>query len=98
MKYRNLIRPWRPSSINAPQPVERSAQMSDRNNLGSVIQTPQVIRIACNNKVFPLPGNDHHRGVDNVLRVGGGAEFSTGTGQMLVKRDNFHFLAPQEPR
>src|SRR5262249_24346948 len=46
----------------------------------------------------PLPGKDHHRRVYNIRRVGGAAELSTGTGKLLVKRNNLNFLAPQEPR
>src|SRR5580658_8620888 len=30
-------------------------------------------------------------------RVGGAAEFSTGTGKLLVKRNNLNFLATQKP-
>jgi hypothetical protein len=68
--------------------------VSNRNNLGCRIQPPQVVRIACNDRVSPLPGKDHDRRVDNVGRVGGAAEFSTGTGKLPIKSNNLYFLAP----
>jgi hypothetical protein len=71
-----------------------SHAVSNRNNLGSRIEPPQVIRIACHYGVSPLPGKDHHRRVDNVGRVDGTAEFSTGTGKLLIERYDLHFLAP----
>jgi hypothetical protein len=67
------------------------------NNLGCRIQTPQVIRIACNYGVSLLPGEDYHRCIDNIRRIGGATELSTGTGKLLVKRNNLNFVAPQEP-
>ena len=39
---------------------ETPSQLSNRNNLRSRIQTPQVIRIAYNDGVPPLPGKNYH--------------------------------------
>ena len=77
---------------------ETPARSLNRNNLGSRIQTPEVIGIACNYGVSPFPGKDYHRCVDNIARVGGTAKFSTGARKLLIKRNNFHTLATQEPR
>ena len=73
---------------------ETPLRASNKNILGSRIQTPQVIRIACNNGVSPLPGKDHHRSVDNIRRIGGATELSTGTCKLLIKRNNLHLAAP----
>jgi len=83
--------------IRAKPGVQR-LQVSNSNNPGSRIQTPQVIRVACHNGISPLPGKNHHRSVDNIRGVSSGAEFSTGTGQLIVQRNDLDFLAPQEPR
>ena len=77
---------------------EPAARISNRNNLSFRIQTPQVIRIACDDGVSPLPGKEHHRSVDNIRRIDSAAEFSTRTSKVLIKRNNLHFHAPQETR
>ena len=59
---------------------------------------PQVTRITGNYEVLPPPGDYHDRRVDNIRSARGAAEFSAGTGELLVKRNNLDFLAPQEPR
>ena len=69
-----------------------------RNNPSCWIQTPYIAWIAGNYKVLPLPGDDHDRRVDNIRSARGAAEFSAGTGKLVVKRNNLNFLAPQEPR
>jgi hypothetical protein len=67
---------------------------SNRNNLGCWIQPAQVIRVACNDRISPLPGKDYHRRVDDVGRVGSAAKFSTRTGKLLIQSNDFDFLAP----
>ena len=69
-----------------------------RNNLSCRIQTPQITRIARNYDVLPLHGDYNDRPVDNIRGARGTAEFSAGTGRVLVKRNNPDFLAPQKPR
>jgi hypothetical protein len=49
------------------------------------------MRIARENGVSPVPGEDYHRCVDNIRRVGGAAEFSAGTGKLLIKRNDLNF-------
>jgi hypothetical protein len=51
-----------------------------------------------NDEVLPLPGDYHDRRVDNIRSARGAAEFSAGTGKLVVKRNNLNLLAPQEPR
>lgn len=58
---------------------------------------PQVTRITGNYEVLPLPGDYHDRRVDNIRSARGAAEFSAGTGKLLVKRNNLNSLASQEP-
>lgn len=74
-----------------------SSRRLGRDNLSPRIQTPQIIGIACDDRVSPFPGKDHNRSVDNIVRVGGTAKLSTGAGNLLIKRDNLHPLATQEP-
>ena len=74
------------------------AQALQRNNLSCWIQTPYITWIAGNYEVLTLPGDYHDRRVDNIRRARGAAEFSAGTGEQVVKRNNLNFLAPQEPR
>jgi hypothetical protein len=69
------------------------ARFLDNNNFSSGIQTSQVTWVACNDRVSPCPGNDHHRGVYKIAHFGGGAKFSTRTGKVLIQRNNLHFLA-----
>ena len=73
------------------------AQTLQRNNLSCWIQTPYITWIAGNYEVLTLPGDYHDRRVDNIRRARGAAEFSAGTGKLVVKRNNLNFLAPQEP-
>ena len=58
---------------------------------------PQVARITGNYEVLPLPGGYHDRRVDNIRSARRAAEFSAGTGKLLVKRNNLNSLASQEP-
>ena len=74
------------------------AQALQRNNLSCWIQTPYITRIAGNYEVLPLPGDYHDRRVDNIRSPRGAAEFSAGTGKLVVKRNNLNLLAPQKPR
>jgi hypothetical protein len=96
---------WLPFGLYCRLPSEVASinqwpfpQFSNSDNLGPRIQPPQVIRLARNDGVSPLSGKDHHRSFNRIRQVGGGAEFSTRTGKVLVEGNNFHFLAPQEPR
>ena len=51
---------------------------------------PQVTRITGNYEVLPPPGDYHDRRVDNIRSARGAAEFSAGTGELLVKRNNLN--------
>jgi hypothetical protein len=74
------------------------AQALQRNNLSCRIETPYITGIAGNDEVLPLPGDYYDRRVDNVRSARSAAEFSAGTGKLIVKRNNLNFLAPQESR
>lgn len=76
---------------------EPGEQDLNRDNLRRRIETPQVTRIACHNEVSSLPRNDDHRSIDHIRGVCGSAQFSTGTGKQLIKRNDLYFQAPQEP-
>src|ERR1700758_2990158 len=85
---------WLPTirSIAAESPTQSSYSDDWRCR----IQAPEVIRIAGHDVILPLPGEDYHRRVDNIRRIGGAAQLSTGTGKLLVKRNDLNFFAPQE--
>lgn len=68
----------------------RSAGILEGNDRGTGIQAPQIIRIACHYRLSPLPRKDYYGRIDNIRRVGGPAEFSAGTGKLLVEGNNFH--------
>jgi hypothetical protein len=55
-----------PEVTRLHRPIWPIARVSNRNNLGSRVQTPQVIWIACNDGGSPLPGKDHHRSVNHI--------------------------------
>jgi hypothetical protein len=71
--------------------------MSDRDDGTGRIQPSEVARVACNDPVAALPGENYDRGIDNVGGSGGAAEFSAGTGELIIERDNLDFVNPQKP-
>src|ERR1035438_8829984 len=84
------------TSKSAVWPAPRVS--SDRDDSAGRVQPPQVARIACDDAVSALLGQDHNRGVDDVGGIGGAAEFSAGAGELFTERDNLDFVDPQEPR
>ena len=70
--------------------------ISNHNQVGCRIETPQIIRIACHDRLAPLSGKNNYRSVDDIRRACDRAELPTGTGKLLIKRNDLDFLAPQE--
>src|SRR5213594_852257 len=70
----------------------------DPHDRGLRIQLSEVIRIASYDVVATRPGEDHDRGVDDIRGAGSAAEFSAGTRQFSIERNNLDFCAPQKAR
>src|SRR5262249_32466412 len=90
-------RPTRPTNTK-PRPMPLPRVSSNGDDWAIRVQAPEVVRIACDDGVSPLPGQNHDRSVDNVRGLGGAAEFSTGTGKLFIERNNLDFVTAQEPR
>jgi hypothetical protein len=95
--FHSEYQPWTAFGLGLPT-NGRSTQKLQRNNMSCRIETPYIIRIAGNYEVLPLPGDYHDRRVDKIRSPRCAAEFSAGTGKLVVKRSNLNLLAPQEPR
>ena len=70
---------------------------SDPDDWGLWIESPQVIRIARDDDVSMLPGENHDRSVDDIRGASGAAEFPARAREVFVKRHNFDFCSPQKP-